>query len=58
MQNCPKMKIKVYKIVNNFYGESITVAGLLTGKDICEQLSDKDLGEELDKAKNDAVIVK
>ncbi len=47
MQNCPKMKIKVYKIVNNFYGESITVAGLLTGKDIYEQLKDKSLGEEL-----------
>lgn len=47
MQNCPKMEIKVYKIVNNFYGESITVAGLLTGKDIYEQLKDKSLGEEL-----------
>ena len=47
MQNCPKMKIKVYKIVNNFYGESITVAGLLTGKDIYEQLKSMPLGEEL-----------
>ena len=47
MQNCPKMKIKVYKIVNNFYGESITVAGLLTGKDIYEQLKCESLGEEL-----------
>ena len=47
MQNCPKMKIKVYKIVNNFYGESITVAGLLTGKDIYEQLKSESLGEEL-----------
>ena len=47
MQNCPKMKIKVYKIVNNFYGESITVAGLLTGKDIYEQLKSRSLGEEL-----------
>ena len=47
MQNCPKMKIKVYKIVNNFYGESITVSGLLTGKDIYEQLKTESLGEEL-----------
>ena len=47
MQNCPKMTIKVYKIVNNFYGESITVAGLLTGKDIYEQLKSRSLGEEL-----------
>ena len=37
----------VYKIENRFFGESITVAGLLTGKDMYEQLKDKDLGEEL-----------
>ncbi len=41
------LKIDVYKIINNFFGESITVSGLLTGKDISEQLSGKDLGEEL-----------
>jgi NifB/MoaA-like Fe-S oxidoreductase len=41
------LKINVYRIVNNFYGESITVAGLLTGKDILEQLSEKPLGSEL-----------
>jgi NifB/MoaA-like Fe-S oxidoreductase len=34
-------------IKNYFYGESITVSGLLTGKDIFEQLSGKDLGDEL-----------
>ncbi len=39
------LKINVYKIKNNFFGESITVAGLLTGRDIAEQLYDKDLGE-------------
>ena len=43
----PQMQTKVYKIINHFFGESITVAGLLTGKDILEQLSDKDLGEIL-----------
>ena len=43
----PKMQINVYKIINHFFGESITVAGLLTGKDILEQLSGKDLGEIL-----------
>ncbi len=47
MQNCPNMKINVYKIVNYFYGESITVAGLLTGKDIYEQLKTLPLGQEL-----------
>ena len=43
----PKVSISVYAIKNNFFGESITVAGLLTGKDIYEQLTDKELGEEL-----------
>ncbi len=41
----PNLHINVYKIVNNFFGESITVAGLLTGKDICEQLEGKVLGD-------------
>jgi putative radical SAM enzyme (TIGR03279 family) len=44
---CDSLKINVYKIVNKFFGESITVAGLLTGKDICEQLQGKPLGEQL-----------
>lgn len=42
-----KLKIKVYKIANYFFGESITVSGLLTGKDIFEQLEGKELGDEL-----------
>ena len=41
------LEISVYKIINNFYGESVTVSGLLTGKDIAEQLNGKDLGELL-----------
>ena len=41
------LEINVYKIINNFFGESITVAGLLTGKDMSEQLKGKDLGELL-----------
>ena len=43
----PGLKINVYKIINHFFGESITVAGLLTGKDISEQLDSKDLGKVL-----------
>jgi NifB/MoaA-like Fe-S oxidoreductase len=39
------LKINVYKIINNFFGESITVAGLLTGKDIAEQLCGRELGQ-------------
>ncbi|MDE6356997.1 MAG: DUF512 domain-containing protein, partial [Eubacteriales bacterium] len=40
-------KIEVYEIINNFYGETITVSGLLTGVDIIEQLKGKKLGEKL-----------
>lgn len=39
--------IKVYTIINNFFGEHVTVTGLLTGQDIIAQLNGKDLGEEL-----------
>ena len=41
------LEIHVYKIINHFFGETITVAGLLTGKDIAEQLADKPLYDEL-----------
>jgi len=40
-----KINIQVKEIVNNFFGETITVVGLLTGKDIIEQLKDEKLGE-------------
>ena len=47
MKICPKLNVKVVKIVNKFFGESITVSGLLTGKDIYEQLEGLELGDEL-----------
>ncbi len=37
----------VYAIKNNFFGEKITVSGLVTGNDLIEQLKDKDIGETL-----------
>ena len=37
--------VQVKEIVNEFYGERITVSGLLTGRDIIDQLSGQDLGE-------------
>jgi putative radical SAM enzyme (TIGR03279 family) len=40
----PNINIHVYEIVNNFFGEMITVSGLLTGQDIRDQLSGKELG--------------
>ena len=41
------LQVDVYKIINYFFGETITVSGLLTGKDIAEQLEGKELGELL-----------
>lgn len=43
----PNVEIQVYPIVNDFFGNRITVAGLLTGQDLQRQLKDRDLGEEL-----------
>jgi putative radical SAM enzyme (TIGR03279 family) len=44
--------VKVIKIFNEFFGETITVAGLLTGKDIINQLKEKALGEYIIISKN------
>jgi len=41
------LNIHVYKIKNRFFGENVTVTGLLTGQDIEEQLLGKNIGEEL-----------
>ena len=41
------LTVNVYPIVNKFFGESVTVAGLITGGDVIEQLNGKDLGDEL-----------
>ena len=41
------LKINVYAIKNEFFGGKISVSGLLTGKDIVEQLKNKELGEYL-----------
>lgn len=43
----PSLKVNVYKIENQFFGTSVTVAGLLTGQDLFTQLNERDLGEEL-----------
>lgn len=47
MGKCPNLQITIYKITNNFFGESITVSGLLTGVDLYETLKDKELYDEL-----------
>ena len=37
----------MYPIVNRFFGETITVAGLVTGGDLIAQLRGKNLGQRL-----------
>ena len=43
----PNVRVDVHCIANHFFGESITVTGLITGGDIIHQLQGKDLGEAL-----------
>ncbi len=43
----PLLKCDVYRIRNDFFGETITVAGLITAQDLIAQLKGKDLGDNL-----------
>ncbi len=43
----PQVKIHVYAVRNDFFGEYITVSGLLTGGDLKAQLQGQYLGERL-----------
>lgn len=43
----PGLRIAVYSIANYFFGQQVTVAGLITGKDLTEQLRGKELGGAL-----------
>ena len=43
----PGLCVQVWPVRNDFFGEYITVTGLLTGQDIVAQLAGKNLGEEL-----------
>ena len=47
MKKFKNIKITVYKIVNDYFGHTITVSGLITATDIIKQLDKKDLGEAL-----------
>ena len=46
-RRCPNFHCRVYRIENNFFGPEITVAGLLTGTDLKEQLKGRRLGTRL-----------
>lgn len=46
-QTFPQVQVQVKKIRNDFWGPTITVAGLITGQDLLVQLEGLDLGSEL-----------
>ena len=41
------LTVNVVKIVNNFFGDKVTVAGLITGQDFINQLKGRDFGDAL-----------
>ncbi len=47
MECYPEARLHIYPIRNDFFGPTITVTGLLTGRDICAQLQGKPLGKVL-----------
>ncbi|MDE7300265.1 MAG: DUF512 domain-containing protein [Lachnospiraceae bacterium] len=46
-QKFPRVSVRVFPIVNYFFGEDITVSGLVTGTDLIGQLKGKPLGMRL-----------
>ncbi len=42
-----RFSCEVYPVTNNFFGSNITVAGLVTGRDLIKTLKGRDLGDEL-----------
>ena len=47
MKQYPAVHVDVYAIRNDFFGEMITVSGLVTGRDLIAQLKGKNLGDAL-----------
>lgn len=47
MKRYPEVKLDVYMIENEFFGKNITVAGLVTGRDLINQLKDKNIAKTL-----------
>ena len=47
MEKFPGRSVHVYTITNEFFGEQITVAGLITGQDLIRQLKGQKLGSRL-----------
>ena len=47
MQRFPQVCCRVFAIENRFFGPQITVAGLVTGRDLIDGLAGKELGDRL-----------
>ena len=47
MEKCANIKGQVFAIKNDFFGHQINVAGLVTARDMINQLKGRDLGERL-----------
>jgi len=47
LNNIENLEINIISIENKFYGDSVTVSGLLTGQDIIKQLKNKNLGDQI-----------
>ena len=45
MEAFPGLQIHVFAIRNDFFGETITVSGLITGQDLISQLQGRPLGD-------------
>jgi putative radical SAM enzyme (TIGR03279 family) len=45
LKKYPNLQIHIYPIQNDYFGQSITVAGLVTGTDLIKQLKGKKLGQ-------------
>ena len=43
----PQLRCDVCRIRNDFFGDTITVAGLITAQDLIAQLKGRDLGEQV-----------
>lgn len=47
LNNISGLHISLYVLKNNFFGKTVTVAGLLTGQDLLQSLTGLDLGQRL-----------
>lgn len=51
-EKCHNLRIDLAPVRNDFFGGTVNVTGLLTGRDIAEQLKGRELGDELLVANN------